>query len=210
MFDFEIDKFKRKMNLRIARYKKDLARDYPELCIEETVDVSEGHIIDTELFVKLKSPEVEFQSIPTIENEIYFTLRASELKNIMKHIEVLYMFDNNYNKSSEQIDLMWSYLFKTTCPETDVVTGNEIPKEDLLIKCLKEIDRRCEGGITKMYTEYEIRNNYTISRNDFVNAAFKYRFETAGILTTSVLESAPNVIKSIAIEIATKKLSGII
>lgn len=210
MFDFEIDKFKRKMNLRIARYKKDLARLYPELCIEETVDVSEGHIIDTELYVELKYPEVEFQSIPTIENGIYFILRASELKNIMKHIEVLYLFDKNYNKSSEQIDLMWSYLFKTTCTDTDVVTGNEIPKEELLVKCLDEIDRRCEGGIMKMYTEYEIRNNYTISRNDFVNAAFKCRFETAGRLTTSVLESAPNMIKSIAIEIATKKLSGII
>lgn len=200
----QIDKFRRKMNLRQAKYKKDLLREHPDLDfgIIYLSDKEENENFDTVLPIVLK----EDDDSPTKEADLFwFELKTDIMMPLLKNIDTIYMFDQNFRRAEEQIDMMWSYLFKTQCPKSDAATGDEIPLEDLLQKCLDKMSQMCEGGIWKMYTGYRIKNSYSVNSNDFINVAWKLGIETSGTTTVDLIENIPNILRKLKKEIDRKK-----
>ena len=159
MFSLEIDKFKRMMDVRRARYKRSLETTFPFLDIEYGDGTSlelEAEKRETSLLLRVKA---DYINLPVLEEwnvakEIKFVLYSDIIGSTQSYLDSIYMFDDdNENpgirkRAMNNVDMLWSLLFKTSTP-----TG--LSDEELLDRCLKEIDRRTSYGPLSMFNSYK-------------------------------------------------------
>ena len=159
MFSLEIDKFKRMMDVRRARYKRSLETTFPFLVIEYGDGTSlelEAEKKETSLLLRVKA---DYINLPVLEEwnvakEIKFVLYSDIIGSTQSYLDSIYMFDDdNENpgirkRAMNNVDMLWSLLFKTSTP-----TG--LSDEELLDRCLKEIDRRTSYGPLSMFNSYK-------------------------------------------------------
>lgn len=158
MFSVSIDKFKRMLDLRRARYKRSLETMFPFLEIEYGDGTSlelEAEKKETSLLLRVKG---DYINMPLEEwkvaKEIKFVLYSDILGSTQSYLASIYMFDDdNENpgirkRAMNNVDMLWSLLFKTSTP-----TG--LGDEELLDRCLKEIDRKTASGPLSMFNSYK-------------------------------------------------------
>lgn len=158
MFSVSIDKFKRMLDLRRARYKRSLETTFPFLDIEYGDGTSlelEAEKKETSLLLRVKA---DYINMPPEEwkvaKEIKFVLYSDVLGSTQSYLASIYMFDDdNENpgirkRAMNNVDMLWSLLFKTSTP-----TG--LGDEELLDRCLKEIDRKTSSGPLSMFNSYK-------------------------------------------------------
>ena len=158
MFSVSIDKFKRMLDLRRARYKRSLETTFPFLDIEYGDGTSlelEAEKKETSLLLRVKA---DYINMPPEEwkvaKEIKFVLYSDILGSTQSYLASIYMFDDdNENpgirkRAMNNVDMLWSLLFKTSTP-----TG--LGDEELLDRCLKEIDRKTVSGPLSMFNSYK-------------------------------------------------------
>ena len=158
MFSVSIDKFKRMLDLRRARYKRSLETTFPFLDIEYGDGTSlelEAEKKETSLLLRVKG---DYINLPLEEwkvaKELKFVLYSDILGSTQSYLASIYMFDDdNENpgirkRAMNNVDMLWSLLFKTSTPS---VLGDE----ELLDKCLKEIDRKTASGPLSMFNSYK-------------------------------------------------------
>lgn len=158
MFSVSIDKFKRMLDIRRARYKRSLETTFPFLDIEYGDGTSielEAEKKETSLLLRVKG---DYINLPLEEwkvaKELKFILYSDILGSTQSYLDSIYMFDDdNENpgirkRAMNNVDMLWSLLFKTSTP-----TG--LGDEELLDRCLKEIDRRTASGPLSMFNSYK-------------------------------------------------------
>lgn len=158
MFSVSIDKFKRMLDIRRARYKRSLETTFPFLDIEYGDGTSlelEAEKKETSLLLRVKG---DYINMPLEEwkvaKEIKFVLYSDVLGSTQSYLASIYMFDDdNENpgirkRAMNNVDMLWSLLFKTSTP-----TG--LSDEELLDRCLKEIDRKTASGPLSMFNSYK-------------------------------------------------------
>ncbi len=158
MFSVSIDKFKRMLDLRRARYKRSLETTFPFLDIEYGDGTSlelEAEKKETSLLLRVKA---DYINLPPEEwkvaKEIKFILYSDILGSTQSYIASIYMFDDdNENpgirkRAMNNVDMLWSLLFKTSTP-------SGLGDEELLDRCLKEIDRKTASGPLSMFNSYK-------------------------------------------------------
>lgn len=158
MFSVSIDKFKRMLDVRRARYKRSLETTFPFLDIEYGDGTSlelEAEKKETSLLLRVKG---DYINLPLEEwkvaKEIKFILYSDVLGSTQSYLDSIYMFDDdNENpgirkRAMNNVDMLWSLLFKTSTP-------NEVKEEELFERCLKEIDRRTASGPLSMFNSYK-------------------------------------------------------
>lgn len=158
MFSVSIDKFKRMLDLRRARYKRSLETTFPFLDIEYGDGTSlelEAEKKETSLLLRVKA---DYINMPLEEwkvaKEIKFVLYSDVLGSTQSYLASIYMFDDdNENpgirkRAMNNVDMLWSLLFKTSTP-------TELGDEELLDRCLKEIDRKTASGPLSMFNSYK-------------------------------------------------------
>lgn len=158
MFSVSIDKFKRMLDLRRARYKRSLETTFPFLDIEYGDGTSlelEAEKKETSLLLRVKA---DYINMPPEEwkvaKEIKFILYSDVLGSTQSYLASIYMFDDdNENpgirkRAMNNVDMLWSLLFKTSTP-------SELGDEELLDRCLKEIDRKTASGPLSMFNSYK-------------------------------------------------------
>lgn len=184
MFSVEIDKFKRMMDLRRARYKHDLEVKFPELKIEYgdrsyIYEKSENTDISLCLTLKEDMLNMPFDQC-SIAKKIRYILTSDVLKCSNSYIESIYMYDDE-NASRDvrkrvmnNVDMLWSLLFKTSTPDG-------LTEEELLSKCLGQIDRCTSNGPLSMYTSYRREpGSYRFVSDTFANALVDLDLDIAG------------------------------
>jgi hypothetical protein len=158
MFSVSIDKFKRMLDVRRARYKRSLETTFPFLDIEYGDGTSlelEAEKKETSLLLRVKG---DYINLPLEEwkvaKEIKFILYSDVLGSTQSYLDSIYMFDDdNENpgirkRAMNNVDMLWSLLFKTSTP-------NEVKEEELFERCLKEIDRKTASGPLSMFNSYK-------------------------------------------------------
>lgn len=158
MFSVSIDKFKRMLDLRRARYKRSLETTFPFLDIEYGDGTSlelEAEKKETSLLLRVKG---DYINLPLEEwkvaKELKFVLYSDILGSTQSYLASIYMFDDdNENpgirkRAMNNVDMLWSLLFKTSTP-------SGLGDEELLDKCLKEIDRKTASGPLSMFNSYK-------------------------------------------------------
>lgn len=158
MFSVTIDKFKRMLDLRRARYKRSLETTFPFLDIEYGDGTSlelEAEKKETSLLLRVKA---DYINMPPEEwkvaKEIKFVLYSDILGSTQSYLDSIYMFDDdNENpgirkRAMNNVDMLWSLLFKTSTP-------SGLGDEELLDRCLKEIDRKTASGPLSMFNSYK-------------------------------------------------------
>lgn len=158
MFSVSIDKFKRMLDVRRARYKRSLETTFSFLDIEYGDGTSlelEAEKKDTSLLLRVKG---DYINLPLEEwkvaKEIKFILYSDVLGSTQSYLDSIYMFDDdNENpgirkRAMNNVDMLWSLLFKTSTP-------NGLGDEELLDRCLKEIDRKTASGPLSMFNSYK-------------------------------------------------------
>jgi hypothetical protein len=158
MFSVSIDKFKRMLDLRRARYKRSLETTFPFLDIEYGDGTSlelEAEKKETSLLLRVKG---DYINLPLEEwkvaKELKFVLYSDVLGSTQSYLDSIYMFDDdNENpgirkRAMNNVDMLWSLLFKTSTP-------SGLGDEELLDRCLKEIDRRTSYGPLSMFNSYK-------------------------------------------------------
>lgn len=158
MFSVSIDKFKRMLDVRRARYKRSLETTFPFLDIEYGDGTSlelEAEKKETSLLLRVKG---DYINLPLEEwkvaKEVKFVLTSDVLSSTQSYLDSIYMFDDdNENpgirkRAMNNVDMLWSLLFKTSTP-------SGLGDEELLDKCLKEIDRKTSYGPLSMYNSYK-------------------------------------------------------
>lgn len=158
MFSVSIDKFKRMLDLRRARYKRSLETTFPFLDIEYGDGTSlelEAEKKETSLLLRVKA---DYINMPPEEwkvaKEIKFILYSDVLGSTQSYLASIYMFDDdNENpgirkRAMNNVDMLWSLLFKTSTP-------SGLDDEELLDRCLKEIDRKTASGPLSMFNSYK-------------------------------------------------------
>jgi len=158
MFSVSIDKFKRMLDVRRARYKRSLETTFPFLDIEYGDGTSlelEAEKKETSLLLRVKG---DYINLPLEEwkvaKELKFILYSDVLGSTQSYLDSIYMFDDdNENpgirkRAMNNVDMLWSLLFKTSTP-------NEVKEEELFERCLKEIDRRTASGPLSMFNSYK-------------------------------------------------------
>ena len=158
MFSVSIDKFKRMMDVRRARYKRSLETTFPFLDIEYGDGTSlelEAEKKETSLLLRVKG---DYINLPLEEwkvaKEIKFVLYSDILGSTQSYLASIYMFDDdNENpgirkRAMNNVDMLWSLLFKTSTP-------SGLGDEELLDLCLKEIDRKTASGPLSMFNSYK-------------------------------------------------------
>ena len=158
MFSVSIDKFKRMLDIRRARYKRSLETTFPFLDIE----YGDGSFLElnaekreTSLLLRVKA---DYINLPleewNVAKEIKLVLYSDVIGSTQSYLASIYMFDeDNENPSIRKramnnVDMLWSLLFKTSTP-------SELGDEELLDRCLKEIDRRTSYGPLSMFNSYK-------------------------------------------------------
>lgn len=158
MFSVSIDKFKRMLDMRRARYKRSLETTFPFLDIEYGDGTSlelEAEKKETSLLLRVKG---DYINLPLEEwkvaKEVKFVLSSDVLSSTQSYLASIYMFDDdNENpgirkRAMNNVDMLWSLLFKTSTP-------SGLGDEELLDKCLKEIDRKTASGPLSMFNSYK-------------------------------------------------------
>lgn len=158
MFSVSIDKFKRMLDIRRARYKRSLETTFPFLDIEYGDGTSlelEAEKKETSLLLRVKG---DYINMPLEEwkvaKEIKFVLYSDVLGSTQSYLDSIYMFDDdNENpgirkRAMNNVDMLWSLLFKTSTP-------SGLGDEELLDRCLKEIDRKTSSGPLSMFNSYK-------------------------------------------------------
>jgi hypothetical protein len=176
MFDMAIDKYRRMMDLRRARYKHSLETDFPFL----NVVYGDGYIRGNTntypytLCLKVKEERINLPiDVWSYAKDIKYILKSELVASANNYIDSIYMFDDSENegvrkRAMNSIDLLWSHLFKTTVPDG-------IDYEELLDRCISEIDRRTAGGPLCMYNSYS--REYS---GELPSAVIKCDLEIAG------------------------------
>jgi hypothetical protein len=193
MFSLEIDKFKRMMDVRRARYKHSLETTFSFLDIEYGDGTSlelEAEKRETSLLLRVKA---DYINLPPEEwkvaKEIKFVLYSDVIGSTQSYLASIYMFDDdNENpgirkRAMNNVDMLWSLLFKTSTP-----TG--LSDEELLERCLKEIDRKTASGPLSMFNTYKRKApSFKFFKSTITDAIVDLDLEIAGEATMEMIKS---------------------
>lgn len=193
MFSVSIDKFKRMLDVRRARYKRSLETTFPFLDIEYGDGTSlelEAEKKETSLLLRVKG---DYINLPLEEwkvaKEVKFVLTSDVLSSTQSYLDSIYMFDDdNENpgirkRAMNNVDMLWSLLFKTSTP-----TG--LGDEDLLDRCLKEIDRKTASGPLSMFNSYKREApSFKYFKNTFTDSIVELNLEITGEATMDLIRS---------------------
>lgn len=193
MFSVSIDKFKRMLDLRRARYKRSLETTFPFLEIEYGDGTSlelEAEKKETSLLLRVKA---DYINMPLEEwkvaKEIKFVLYSDVLGSTQSYLASIYMFDDdNENpgirkRAMNNVDMLWSLLFKTSTP-----TG--LGDEELLDRCLKEIDRKTASGPLSMFNSYKREApSFKFFKSTLTDSIVELNLEITGEATMDLIQS---------------------
>lgn len=193
MFSVSIDKFKRMLDLRRARYKRSLETTFPFLDIEYGDGTSlelEAEKKETSLLLRVKG---DYINLPLEEwkvaKEIKFILYSDVLGSTQSYLDSIYMFDDdNENpgirkRAMNNVDMLWSLLFKTSTP-------SGLGDEELLDKCLKEIDRKTSYGPLSMYNSYKREApSFKYFKSALTDAIVELHLEITGEATMELIKN---------------------
>lgn len=193
MFSLSIDKFKRMLDLRRARYKRSLETTFPFLEIEYGDGTSlelEAEKKETSLLLRVKG---DYINLPPEElkvaKEIKFILYSDIIGSTQSYIASIYMFDDDNDnpgirkRAMNNVDMLWSLLFKTSTP-------NGFEDEELLDKCLKEIDRRTASGPLSMFNSYKREApSFKFFKSTLTDAIVDLDLEITGEATMELINS---------------------
>lgn len=193
MFSVTIDKFKRMLDVRRARYKRSLETTFPFLDIEYGDGTSlelEAEKRETSLLLRVKG---DYINLPPDElevaKEIKFVLYSDVIGSTQSYIDSIYMLDDdNENpgirkRAMNNVDMLWSLLFKTSTPS---VLGDE----ELLDWCLKEIDRKTASGPLSMFNSYKRKApSFKFFKSTIIDAIVEVDLEITGEATMELIKS---------------------
>lgn len=193
MFSVSIDKFKRMLDLRRARYKRSLETTFPFLDIEYGDGTSlelEAEKKETSLLLRVKG---DYINLPLEEwkvaKEIKFILYSDVLGSTQSYLDSIYMFDDdNENpgirkRAMNNVDMLWSLLFKTSTP-------TELGDEDLLDRCLKEIDRKTASGPLSMFNSYKREApSFKFFKSTLTDSIVELNLEITGEATMDLIQN---------------------
>ena len=193
MFSVTIDKFKRMLDVRRARYKRSLETTFPFLDIEYGDGTSlelEAEKRETSLLLRVKG---DYINLPPDElevaKEIKFVLYSDVIGSTQSYIDSIYMLDDdNENpgirkRAMNNVDMLWSLLFKTSTPS---VLGDE----ELLDWCLKEIDRKTASGPLSMFNSYKRKApSFKFFKSTIIDAIVEVDLEITGEATIELIKS---------------------
>lgn len=193
MFSVSIDKFKRMLDLRRARYKRSLETMFPFLDIEYGDGTSlelEAEKKETSLLLRVKG---DYINLPLEEwkvaKEIKFILYSDVLGSTQSYLDSIYMFDDdNENpgirkRAMNNVDMLWSLLFKTSTP-------SGLWDEELLDKCLKEIDRKTSYGPLSMYNSYKREApSFKFFKSTLTDSIVELNLEITGEATIELIQN---------------------
>lgn len=193
MFSVSIDKFKRMLDLRRARYKRSLETTFPFLDIEYGDGTSlelEAEKKETSLLLRVKG---DYINLPLEEwkvaKEVKFVLSSDVLSSTQSYLDSIYMFDDdNENpgirkRAMNNVDMLWSLLFKTSTP-------SGLGDEELLDKCLKEIDRKTASGPLSMYNSYKREApSFKYFKSALTDAIVELHLEITGDATMELIKN---------------------
>ena len=193
MFSVSIDKFKRMLDLRRARYKRSLETTFPFLDIEYGDGTSlelEAEKKETSLLLRVKG---DYINLPIEElkvaKEIKFVLTSDVLGSTQSYLSSIYMFDDdNENpgirkRAMNNVDMLWSLLFKTSTP-------SGLGDEELLDRCLKEIDRKTASGPLSMFNSYKREApSFKFFKSTLTDAIVDLNLEITGEATMELIKN---------------------
>lgn len=193
MFSVSIDKFKRMLDVRRARYKRSLETTFPFLDVEYGDGTSlelEAEKKETSLLLRVKA---DYINMPPEEwkvaKEIKFILYSDVLGSTQSYLDSIYMFDDDNDnpgirkRAMNNVDMLWSLLFKTSTP-----TG--LGDEELLDKCLKEIDRKTSYGPLSMYNSYKREApSFKYFKSTLTDAIVELDLEITGEATMELIQN---------------------
>jgi hypothetical protein len=193
MFSVSIDKFKRMLDVRRARYKRSLETTFPFLDIEYGDGTSlelEAEKKETSLLLRVKG---DYINLPLEEwkvaKEIKFILYSDVLGSTQSYLDSIYMFDDdNENpgirkRAMNNVDMLWSLLFKTS-------TTNGLGDEELLDRCLKEIDRKTASGPLSMFNSYKREApSFKYFKSTFTDSIVELNLEITGEATLELIQN---------------------
>lgn len=193
MFSVSIDKFKRMLDVRRARYKRSLETTFPFLDIEYGDGTSlelEAEKKETSLLLRVKG---DYINLPLEEwkvaKEIKFVLYSDVLGSTQSYLDSIYMFDDdNENpgirkRAMNNVDMLWSLLFKTSTP-------SGLGDEELLDRCLKEIDRKTSYGPLSMYNSYKREApSFKYFKSTLTDAIVELDLEITGEATMELIQN---------------------
>ena len=193
MFSISIDKFKRMLDLRRARYKRSLETMFPFLDIEYGDGTSlelEAEKKETTLLLRVKG---DYINLPMgelkVAKEIKFILTSDILSSTQSYLDSIYMFDDDNENPSirkramNNVDMLWSLLFKTSTP-------NGLGYEELLDQCLKEIDRKTASGPLSMFNSYKREApSFKFFKSTLTDAIVELDLEITGEATMELIQN---------------------
>lgn len=193
MFSVSIDKFKRMLDVRRARYKRSLETTFPFLDVEYGDGTSlelEAEKKETSLLLRVKA---DYINMPPEEwkvaKEIKFILYSDVLGSTQSYLDSIYMFDDDNDnpgirkRAMNNVDMLWSLLFKTSTP-----TG--LGDEELLDKCLKEIDRKTASGPLSMFNSYKREApSFKYFKSTLTDAIVELDLEITGEATMELIQN---------------------
>ena len=193
MFSLEIDKFKRMLDLRRARYKRALETKFPFLDIEYGDGTSlelEAEKKETSLLLRVKEDYINLPfEVWEVAKKLKFVLHSDILSSTQSYLASIYMFDDDNDnpgirkRAMNNVDMLWSLLFKNSTP-----TG--LADEELLDRCLKEIDRKTASGPLSMFNSYKREaGTYKFLKDTFTDAIVDLDLEIAGEATMDLIYS---------------------
>lgn len=193
MFSVSIDKFKRMLDVRRARYKRSLETTFPFLDVEYGDGTSlelEAEKKETSLLLRVKA---DYINMPPEEwkvaKEIKFILYSDVLGSTQSYLDSIYMFDDdNENpgirkRAMNNVDMLWSLLFKTSTP-------SGLGDEELLDRCLKEIDRKTASGPLSMFNSYKREApSFKYFKSTLTDAIVELDLEITGEATMELIQN---------------------
>lgn len=193
MFSVSIDKFKRMLDVRRARYKRSLETTFPFLDIEYGDGTSlelEAEKKETSLLLRVKG---DYINLPLEEwkvaKEIKFILYSDVLGSTQSYLDSIYMFDDdNENpgirkRAMNNVDMLWSLLFKTSTP-------TRLGDEELLDRCLKEIDRKTASGPLSMFNSYKREApSFKFFKSTLTDSIVELNLEITGEATMELIQN---------------------
>lgn len=193
MFSVSIDKFKRMLDVRRARYKRSLETTFPFLDVEYGDGTSlelEAEKKETSLLLRVKA---DYINMPPEEwkvaKEIKFILYSDVLGSTQSYLDSIYMFDDDNDnpgirkRAMNNVDMLWSLLFKTSTP-------SGLGDEELLDKCLKEIDRKTASGPLSMFNSYKREApSFKYFKSTLTDAIVELDLEITGEATMELIQN---------------------
>lgn len=193
MFSVTIDKFKRMLDVRRARYKRSLETTFPFLDIEYGDGTSlelEAEKRETSLLLRVKG---DYINLPMKElkvaKEIKFVLTSDVIGSTQSYIDSIYMLDDdNENpgirkRAMNNVDMLWSLLFETSTPSWRWW-------EELLDQCLKEIDRKTASGPLSMFNSYKREApSFKFFKSTLTDAIVDLNLEITGEATMELIKN---------------------